>query len=120
MQIVTHEYLMQERIRRVNDAIRRMGYTYEMLERTTGIPHSTLQRYVSGTTDKIPVTFFEQIAYATHTPVEYLLCFDLQENAYVRNNKRTDFINRINSLPDPVFDQLYDRLTAYLDGLLGR
>ena len=72
-----HEDIMVERSKRVKDAISTKHYTFEELEKITGIPRSTLQRYVSGTTDKIPVTFYEAIAAATNTPVEYLLCIEL-------------------------------------------
>lgn len=72
-----HEDIMAERSKRVKDAISTKHYTFEELEKITGIPRSTLQRYVSGTTDKIPVTFYEAIAAATNTPVEYLLCIEL-------------------------------------------
>lgn len=72
-----HEDIMKERSNRVKDAISKHHYTFDALEKITGIPHSTMQRYVSGTTDKIPVTFYEAIATATSTPVEYLLCIDL-------------------------------------------
>lgn len=72
-----HEEIMIERNKRVKEAISKHHYTFEELEKITGIPRSTLQRYVSGTTDKIPVTFYEAIATATNTPVDYLLCFEL-------------------------------------------
>ena len=72
-----HEDIMIERSKRIKETISKHHYTFEELEKTTGIPRSTLQRYVSGTTDKIPVTFYESVATATNTPVDYLLCIDL-------------------------------------------
>lgn len=74
--MLSHEELMVERNKRVSAAIAHSKYSFNDLEKITGIPHSTLQRYVSGTTDKIPVTFYEAIAHATNKNVEYLLCFD--------------------------------------------
>lgn len=74
---MNHEKIMLERSKRVKEVISKNHYTFDELEKITGIPRSTLQRYVSGTTDKIPVTFYETIAAATNTPVEYLLCIEL-------------------------------------------
>lgn len=74
--MLTHEELMIARNKRVSDAIAQSGYSFNELEKITGIPHSTLQRYVSGSTDKIPVTFYEAIAHATHRDVAHLLCYD--------------------------------------------
>lgn len=81
-----HEDIMKERSNRVKDAISKHHYTFDALEKITGIPHSTMQRYVSGTTDKIPVTFYEAIATATSTPVapaeKCLIIFAMYECQY--------------------------------------
>lgn len=115
-----HEEIMAERSKRVKAAIWKKHYTFEELERVTRIPRSTLQRYVSGTTDKIPVTFYEAIAEATGTPVEYLLCIELiitdKEIAPIKQD-RSDVINRINSLPDEQFEKFAAKVEGYLDGL---
>lgn len=101
---INHGELMAERYKRVNAAIAKSGHSFNELEKITGIPHSTLQRYASGATDKIPVTFYEAIAMATNTPVEYLLCFDKKIAPIVTN--RSDLVNVINSFPDDKVDDL--------------
>lgn len=115
-----HEDLMIERSKRVKDAISAKHYTFEELEKLTGISRSTLQRYVTGTTDKIPVTFYEAIAAATDTPVDYLLCLELiiseKEIAPIKQD-RSDVIKRINSLPDEKFEKFAAKVEGYLDGL---
>lgn len=93
---MNHNDIMIERNKRVKDAISQKHYTFEELEKVTGIPRSTLQRYVSGTTDKIPVTFYEAIAAATDTPVEHLICIELmvteKEIAPIKQNNQSFFI----------------------------
>lgn len=103
---INHEELMQKRFERVNAAISKSGYSFNELEKLTGIPHSTLQRYVSGTTDKIPVTFYEAIAEATNTPVAYLLCFDEYEKIAPIETNRSDLVQVINSLSENDVDDL--------------
>lgn len=105
MLAMNHNDLMEERFKRVNAAISESGYTFAELEKKTGIPHSTLQRYASGTTDKIPVTFYEAIAKATNKPVEYLLCFENNKNRPDYNN-RDDLAEKINSLSEQEVDDL--------------
>ena len=102
---MNHNELMNERYRRVNAAISESGYTFMELEKKTGIPHSTLQRYASGATDKIPVTFYEAIAAATTKPVEYLLCFDNNKNRPDFSN-RDDLAEKFNSLSEDEVDDL--------------
>lgn len=102
---INHDELMKERFKRVNEAIAESGYTFNELEKITNIPHSTLQRYVSGTTDKIPVTFYEAIAVATKKPIEYLLCFDNEKIAPIESN-RDDLVKVINSLSEQEVDDL--------------
>lgn len=115
-----HEDIMTERSIRVKNAISEKHYTFEELEKITDIPRSTLQRYVSGTTDKIPVTFYEAIAAATNTPVEYLLCIEFivtdKEIAPIKQD-RSDVISRINALPDDQFEKFAAKAEGYLDGL---
>lgn len=102
---IDHKALMAERFKRVNEAIEETGYTFNELEKKTGIPHSTLQRYVSGTTDKIPVTFYEAIAMATNKPVEYLLCFD-NKKIVPETNNRDELSEVFNSLSEQDVEDL--------------
>lgn len=47
-------------------------YTYDELEKVTGIPRSSLQRYATGQTNKVPLAAVERIAAAFHMPAEDL------------------------------------------------
>lgn len=67
---------MHERAKRISKAIERSGYSYAELAAITGISKSSLQRYATGETTKIPIDAIENIAAATHTDAKYLLAWD--------------------------------------------
>ena len=58
---------------RIAEAIEKSGLTYAELERLTGISKSSLQRYATGGTKKVPIDSIESIAKATHTDKSYLM-----------------------------------------------
>jgi transcriptional regulator with XRE-family HTH domain len=67
---------MNERAKRLSEAIEKSGYSYPELEKITGIPKSSIQRYATGVTKKIPIDCIELIALATNTDSRYLMCWD--------------------------------------------
>lgn len=67
---------MNERAKRIAEAIEKSGYSYSELAAATGISKSSLQRYATGETTKIPIDAIESIAAATHTDSRYLLAWD--------------------------------------------
>ncbi len=67
---------MDERAMRINEAIINSGYSYPELARITGISKSSLQRYATGETRKIPIDSIEAIAKATNVDPRYLMCWD--------------------------------------------
>lgn len=64
---------MDERSKKINDAIAQSGYSYPELSKITGISKSSLQRYATGGTKKIPIDCVEAIAKATGTSAKYLM-----------------------------------------------
>lgn len=71
---------MDERAKRINEAIEKSGYSYPELAKITGISKSSLQRYATGETKKIPIDCIEEIARATGVSAKYLMCWeDTQE-----------------------------------------
>ncbi len=64
---------MTERSKRINEAIEKSGYSYPELSRITGISKSSLQRYATGETKKIPIDCIEKIAQATNIDSRYLM-----------------------------------------------
>ena len=64
---------MDERIKRLRQAIEQSGLTYAELGERTGIAKSSLQRYATGETKKIPIDCIEAIAKATNTSAKNLM-----------------------------------------------
>lgn len=78
---------------RIKESIEKSGYSYADLEKVTGISKSSLQRYATGETKKIPIDCIEKIATATGTSAKYLMGWE--------ENKNTNFIyNKIKELCD--------------------
>ena len=61
---------------RIKELIERSDKSYQELERLTGIKKSTLQRYASGATKRIPFDVIEKLSIAFNVSQEYLLCWD--------------------------------------------
>ena len=64
---------MSIRSERISSLIEQSGKTYQELERLTGIKKSSLQRYASGVTTKIPLDVIEKLANAFNVSQEYLM-----------------------------------------------
>ena len=64
---------MKERASRIKSLIEESGNTYQELEQITGIKKSSLQRYASGETGKIPLSAIEKLANAFNVSVSYLM-----------------------------------------------
>lgn len=69
-------YNISEVIKRLKECIEQSGYTYEQLEKKTGISRSSLQRYANGITSKIPIDAVQTIAEALGVRAEYILGWD--------------------------------------------
>lgn len=67
---------MDIRAQRISVAITQSGLSYVELEKKTGVSKSSLQRYATGGTEKIPIDAVEAIAAATGTDARYLLGWD--------------------------------------------
>lgn len=64
---------MLEEVRRMKQAVERAGLSYMELERKTGVSHSTLQRYLNGKTNRIPLSAVEKIATATNVSAAWIM-----------------------------------------------
>lgn len=69
----------REIIQRLKCCVEKSGLTYVELEKVTGIAKSSLQRYVSGTTKKIPIESIKSIANAVGVSPAYIMGWD-EEN----------------------------------------
>ena len=71
---------MTTRSERIKSLIEQSGKSYQELEKLTGIKKSSLQRYASGVTTKIPLDVIEKLSIAFNVPQEYLMCWEQKEN----------------------------------------
>lgn len=67
---------MEDRAKKISEAIKKSGYSYAELSSTTGISKSTLQRYATGETKKISVDNIIKIAKALNVSSATLLTED--------------------------------------------
>lgn len=104
---------MSERTKRLNNLIELSGYTYKELSERTGISKSTLQRYATGETEKIPISAIEHLAEALGTTPEYLLCWD--EKNVLLNSKQDDLYIQLNKLSDEDLISAYNYIKYLAD-----
>ena len=72
---------MSTRSERIKSLIEQSGRSYQELEKLTGIKKSSLQRYASGVTTKIPLDVIEKLASAFNVSQEYLMGWDEKKNS---------------------------------------
>ena len=70
---------MSIRSERIKFLIEQSGKSYQDLERYTGIKKSSLQRYASGATAKIPLDVIEKLSNYFNVPQTYLMGWDEKE-----------------------------------------
>lgn len=72
---------MKSRADRIKELIEESEKSYQELEKITGIKKSSLQRYASGATTKIPLDAIEKLSAAFNVSQEYLMGWeDEKEN----------------------------------------
>ena len=67
---------MNDKARRIKSLISQAGKTYQELEVMTGVKKSSLQRYASGVTTKIPMDVIEKLETAFNAPRGYIMGWD--------------------------------------------
>lgn len=72
---------MSVRSERIKALIDNSGMSYQELEKATGIKKSSLQRYASGVTTKIPLDVIEKLSVTFHISQEYLMGWDEKKNS---------------------------------------
>ena len=85
---------MNERSKRIHEAVVNAKLSYVELGRLTGISKSALQRYASGQTQKIPIDVIEKIAAATGVTARYLMGWDDDEFENVSSEDIIDDLNK--------------------------
>jgi transcriptional regulator with XRE-family HTH domain len=72
---------MSTRSERIKLLIEQSGKSYQELEKLTGIKKSSLQRYASGVTTKIPLDVIEKLSFAFNVSQEYILGWEEKESS---------------------------------------
>ena len=67
---------MSVRSERIKSLVDSSNLSYQELEKLTGIKKSSLQRYASGVTTKIPLDVIEKLSKAFNVSQEYLMGWD--------------------------------------------
>lgn len=83
---------------RIKKAIEKSGYSFVELEKRTGIPQATIQRYAVGKTTKIPTDAIKKIANATNVSPAYLFGISDDPHYYPDSNKKKNSIPLYSSL----------------------
>lgn len=71
---------MSIRSERIKALVENSKMSYQELEKKTGVKKSSLQRYASGATTKIPLDVIEKLSIAFHVSQEYLMGWDEKED----------------------------------------
>lgn len=72
---------MSIRSERIKALVEESSLSYQELEKLTGIKKSSLQRYASGATTKIPLDVIEKLSIAFNVSQEYLMGWDEKESS---------------------------------------
>ena len=72
---------MSVRSERIKALIEQSKQSYQELEKITGVKKSSLQRYASGATTKIPLDVIEKLAIAFNVTQEYLMGWDEKKDS---------------------------------------
>lgn len=70
---------MSTRADRIKSLIEESGKSYQELEKLTGVKKSSLQRYASGATTKIPLDVIEKLSVAFNVSQEYIMGWEEKE-----------------------------------------
>ena len=100
---------MKERAERIHKLIIESGKSYQELEKLTGIKKSSLQRYASGVTGKIPLTAIEKLASAFSVSEAYIMWGEgKQKQSAVSelSNQKKELIEKVMQMSDEELQKL--------------
>ncbi len=111
---------MSTRSARIKSLIEQSGLSYQELEKTTGIKKSSLQRYASGTTAKIPLDVIEKLSKAFNVSQEYLMGWsDSKKNYTPEELKLTEgekvLLDLFRQVPEPQQRLVLQMISAALN-----
>lgn len=95
---MTIQEIQDLRAQRINNAIIASGLSYSELEKITGISKSSIQRYATGETKKIPVDCIEKLAAAINVDTIYLMCWDTEQEKPAPTEDENELIKVVKEL----------------------
>lgn len=99
-------------------AFKQSGLTYSEFEKATGIPKATLQRYVTGKTEKIPMDALEAMANALDVDPAFLMGWRNASSASSRIREISESLQH-NPKLGLLFDRSRKMSESDLDVILG-
>ncbi len=81
---------MLTRSERIKLLIEKSEKSYVELEKITGVKKSSLQRYASGATTKIPLDVIEKLSVAFNVSQEYLMGWDDDKKSHSKEYKLSE------------------------------
>lgn len=100
---------MNERANRIKKLVMDSGKSYQELEKITGVKKSSLQRYASGTTTKIPLDVVDKLEKAFNMPRGYIMGWQAEQEPKQEPEEMADVAARV--LLDP---NLLEMVEQYL------
>ena len=99
---------MNERAERIHKLIIDSGKSYQELEKLTGIRKSSLHRYASGFTEKIPLTAIEKFAKVFSVSESYIMWGEEKKQSAESelSMKKREFIKRVEGMTDAQLERL--------------
>lgn len=70
---------MNERAKRIKQLVEESGKTYQELEKITGVARSSLQRYATGVTTKIPLDVIDVLEKTFGVPRGYIMGWSYEQ-----------------------------------------
>lgn len=115
---------MNERTRRIKELVTQSGKSYQELEVMTGVKKSSLQRYASGVTTKIPMDVIEKLETAFNVPRGYIMGWDesteTKKAAPEVGSGRSAAKTKLFDLAENCTEEEAERLVQMMELFLGR
>lgn len=91
---------MNERAKRIKKLVQESNKTYQELEKITGVAKSSLQRYASGATTKIPLDVVEKLEKAFGVPRGYIMGWQSEQEPQHEPDALADIAAKVLLDPD--------------------
>ena len=91
---------MNERAIRIKKLIEESGKTYKELEKSTGVKKSSLHRYATGSTTKIPLDVIDKLEKAFGVPRGYIMGWQAEQEPKQEPEELADLAAKVLLNPD--------------------